>query len=104
VLSRDELLDNLMLYCRPGVATSPHSSNQNSSPAKSARSSASSGEPGPRHDVVRSIALRRHAGEVSSSGADAVRAALVVPYLRGVVVRGTLAIMGERLQVLLGLL
>jgi hypothetical protein len=27
-------------------------------------------------------------------------AALVVPYLRGVVVRGNLAIMGERLQVL----
>jgi len=32
--------------------------------------------------------------------ADVVHAALVVPYLRGVVVRGNLAIMRERLQVL----
>jgi hypothetical protein len=35
---------------------------------------------------------------------DAVRAALAVLYLRGVGVRGTLAIMQERLLVLLGLL
>jgi hypothetical protein len=42
--------------------------------------------------------------DVSVPWADVVGAALVVPYLRGVVVRGTLAIMQERLLVLLGLL
>ena len=41
----------LLERSRPGAATSPHSSNQNSSPAKSARSSASSGEPGIRYQA-----------------------------------------------------
>jgi hypothetical protein len=42
--------------------------------------------------------------DVPSLRVDEVAAALLMLYLRGVVVRGTLAIMRERLLVLLGLL